>query len=297
MKHSKKPKEIGRRYKKMNKKILLIILFVFFFINYSFSEILKNNEAHEKYLYPIVRVTVGQTGGSGTIIYSKNNNKKTSTYILTNHHVIDDAIKIEDLWDSNLRKNIKVENRNIVYVEIFKYKDMGTPIGTMKLESDIIIYNNKEDMGLLKLRLTEPIKYIASLPKEDEVNDYNLFDETIAVGCSLGFPPISTPGIVTRKNFQIDSFPYHMSTSQIIYGNSGGAVFLASGKLIGIPSLIPIAGWGSPITHMGLFIPIERIYKWLKKEGFDFIFDINKDEETSLKAREERIKKERKEFD
>jgi len=279
----------------MKKKIMAIILMTGSLFLGSFAwggSLMKGKDAHEKYLYPIVRVTTDVSGGSGTIIFSKEVDGKFSTYILTNHHVISEAIKIEEKWDSNLGKNIKAERRSIVYVEIFKYKDLGTPVGTMKVESDLVLYNEMNDVAILKLRLTEPMPHVAIIPTKNKLNDYNLFDETVAVGCSLGFPPVATPGIITRKDFQIDSLPYHMSTSQIIYGNSGGAMFLAeSGQLMGIPSRVPVVGWGTPITHMGLFIPMDRIYKWLEEENYDFIFDTTKTEKECLKLREEKIKK------
>ena len=81
-----------------------------------------------------------------------------------------------------------------------------------------------------------------------------------------------------------------MSSSQIIYGNSGGAMFLAeTGELIGIPSLVPVVGWGMAVTHMGLFIPVERIYDWLKEEHYDFIYDSEKNEKKCLETREKEI--------
>lgn len=281
------------------RKLIFIVLLILAILSFSIllqytnsHAIMRGKEAHEKYLYPIVRITIANIGGSGTIIYSKEIDGKFSTYILTNHHVISGAVKIEEKWDSNLGKNVKIEQRSIVYVEIFKYKDLGIPVGTMKVESDLVLYNDISDIALLKLRLTEQMFHVVILPAKDKVDNFNLFDETIAVGCSLLFPPISTPGIINRKNFQVESLPYHISTSQIIYGNSGGAMFLAeSGQLIGIPSLLPVVGWGTPITHMGLFIPIDRIYEWLEKEDYDFIFDSTKKEKDCLKLREEKIKK------
>jgi len=253
---------------------------------------MQGKEAHEKYLYPIVRITTGNSGGSGTIVYSRPEEGKVSTYILTNYHVIADIVKVEEKWDPSLGKNVQVERRGIVYVEVFKYRDLGVPVGTMRVESDLVVYNEPHDLAVLKLRLAEQMPHVALLPKKEDTN-YHLFDETLAVGCSLLFPPIATPGIITRKNYQIDSLPYHMSTSQIIYGSSGGAMFLAkTGELIGISSRVPVIGWGTiPITHMGLFIPIDRIYKWLEKENYDFLFDSAKSEKKSLELREERIKK------
>lgn len=260
-------------------------------------------EAHEKYIYPVVRVSHGRWGGSGTIIYSKidtEQNWKYSTYILTNHHVISGAITIEEKWDSDLAKEIKKEKRSIVYVEIFKYRNLSTPVGTLKVEADIVLYNEDEDMALIKLRAEEQAQYVAKLmgggPDAGLDIAYNVMDETVAVGCSLGWPPLPTTGVITRKDYQVDSLPFDMSSSQIIYGNSGGAMFLAeTGELIGIPSLVAVIGWGTPIVHMGLFIGIERIYKWLEKEHYDFIYDLSKNEKDCLELREKEIEAKKKE--
>jgi len=260
-------------------------------------------EGHEKYIYPVVRVTVDRGGGSGTIVYSylEDQNKGASTftdvdikagkspyystYILTNYHVIDAAISITEEWDTDLQKNVSKEKRGIIYVEIFKYRDISTPIGTLKVEADIVLYNKDEDMALLKLRTEESAPCIADLLNKEDIDSVLVMDESIAVGCSLGFPPLPTVGVITRKNFQIQSFPYHMSSSQIIYGNSGGAMFNEAGQLIGIPALVPVLGWSTPITHMGLFIPISRIYDWLEIEHYDFIFDASLTEGESLERR------------
>ena len=269
-------------------------------------------EGHEKYIYPVVRVTVGPFGGSGTIVYSyledQNRGANTftdvdikagksayySTYVLTNYHVIYSAISIAEEWDTDLQKNIQKEKRGIVYVEIFKYRDISTPVGTLKVEADVVLYNKDEDMALLKLRTEESASYVANLLNKEDVDLLLVMDESIAVGCSLGFPPLPTVGVITRKNFQINSLPYHMSSSQIIYGNSGGAMFNEAGQLIGIPALVPVVGWGTPITHMGLFIPIERIYSWLENEHYDFIFDLNLMEKTCLETRENEIEAKKK---
>jgi len=254
-------------------------------------------EAHEKYIYPIVRVTQRFTGGSGTLVYSLASLDTPdiySTYVLTNYHVIANAITIKEEWDSNLQREVKKEKRGIVYVEIFKYRELSTPIGTLKVEAEIVLYNKDEDMALIKLKTEEKADYISILPKSGI--QYKVMDETIACGCSLGFPPLPTTGVITRLNFQINSLPYHMSSSQIIYGNSGGAMFLAeTGELIGIPSLVPVVGWGTVVTHMGLFIGIQRIYEWLERENYDFVYDDTRTEKECLEDREKDIEKKREE--
>lgn len=242
-------------------------------------------KAHEKYIYPMVNCN----GASGTIIYSKSDADNIySTYILTNYHVISGAIRIVSKWDSDLQKDAKTEKRSIIYVESFKYRDISTPIGTLKVEADIVLHSETEDLALVKLRSEEQYLYVAALLPWHK-NVY-VMDETVAVGCSLGWPPLPSVGTITRKNFQIDSLPYHMSSAQIIYGNSGGAMFLAdTGEFIGIPSKAAAYGWGLIATHMGLFIPIDRIYAWLEEEHYDFIYDDTQSEQECLEIREKEI--------
>ena len=149
-------------------------------------------------------------------------------------------------------------------------------------------------MALVKTRSERKVEYVATLYPRGNEKDIYTFDETVAVGCALGWPPIPTPGVLTRKGFQVASHEYWMSSSQIIYGNSDGAMFLrATGELIGIPALLPVVGWGTPISHMGLFIPVERIYDWFEKEHYDFIYDSRKTEKESLEIRQGELKAKR----
>lgn len=276
------------------KKIFLAVLIVCFLSGTAWAS-LTGLPAHEKYLYPVVRVSVDRGSGSGTIIYSDLvEDGKYSTYILTNHHVIASAIRITSEWDSDLGKEVKRESRSIVYVEVFKYRNLSTPVGTMKLEADVVIYNKAEDMAIVKIRLDDKMKYVATLPDKDKTEEYRVADESIASGCSLGHPPLISIGPITRLGLQVDSFPYDMSAAQIIFGNSGGAMFASDGTLIGVPSRVAMAGWSAAVTHMGLFIPIKRVYDWLEKEHYDFIFDPEKNEKTSLEIREKEIEAKKK---
>ena len=246
---------------------------------------------HERMIYPIVRVSAGQAVGSGTVIYSTGLvGGKLSTYILTNHHVISSEISISNVWDSGLKKDVKTERRGIVHVEIFKYRDLSTPVGTMKIEADIVAYTEREDMALLKLRFDDPVEHVATLPARDKVTEYRVLDEAIAAGCSLGWPPLVSKGQISRIGLQSDSLPYDMSSAQIIFGNSGGAMFTGEGIFIGIPSRIAAMGWTAVVPHMGLFIPVHRVFDWLASEHYDFVFDPTLTEKGCLEAREQEIK-------
>ena len=229
-------------------------------------------DGHKAYIYPVVRVTTNSGGGSGTVVCSRPVDGTYETYIITNNHVIASAILIKEEWDSVKKEDVKVERRSVVYVEIFAYRNVSEPTGTLKLEADILAYSEAEDLGLLKLRYDEQVTNIAKLPAPGLI--YNVLDESISVGCSLLFPPLPATGVITRKNLLLESLPFDMSSSQIIFGNSGGAMFLADGTWIGVPSRVAATGWmGSvPITHMGLFISFSRVYGWLEKEGYGFVF-------------------------
>ena len=279
----------------MKKYLFAFLVVCFLFTSSAALASLTGLAAHEKYLYPVVRVSAGNSTGSGTIVYSKDiGDGKHSTYVLTNHHVIASAIRITDEWDSDLGKEVKKEIRAIIYVEIFKYRNLSSPVGTMKLEADIVIYNKAEDMALVKIRLDDKMQYVATLPDKDKTEEYRVFDESIAVGCSLGWPTLPSIGIITRIGLQARSLPFDMSSAQIIFGNSGGAMFTAEGVLIGIPSMIASMGWSGVVSHMGLFIPIKRVYDWLEDEHYDFIFDPEKDEKMSLEIREKEIEEKKK---
>lgn len=275
----------------MKKKILIaIIATVFLSFGCIASAALSGKEAHERYIYPSVRVTVGYGGGSGTVVYSKEADGKYSTFVLTNHHVIAGAISVVDEWNTDLQKKIKKEKRSVVYVETFKYRNLSTPVGTMKVEADIVIYDKDGDMALLKLRMDDRVEYVAKLPAKADAENINVMDESIAVGCSLGFPTIPSVGVISRLNLQVNSLPFHMSSAQIIFGNSGGSMYKTDGTFIGIPSMVAVA-WRSAVTHMGLFIPVKRIYEWLEKQHYDFIYDSSKNEKESLELRKKELKK------
>jgi len=64
---------------------------------------------------------------------------------------------------------------------------------------------------------------------------------------------------------------------------------------IGIPSRIRVAILGfsaDAITHMGYFIPICRIYKWLRDNCYEYLWDAKVTKEKCDKARERKRERE-----
>ena len=138
--------------------------------------------------------------------------------------------------------------------------------------------------------------WVANLFPLDELDNVHIFDETYAVGASLGHPPVASNGMITYMDDEIDSYKYWMSSAPTIFGNSGGAVYRWSDsrkqyEYIGVPSRISIQPMGfsaDAITHMGYFIPIERVYKLLEENDYQFIYDESKSIEDCNKARDKK---------
>ncbi len=251
----------------------------------------------EEVLYPCVRVLAEKAGGSGTIIYSKQDDesKEYHTYVLTCHHVVEDAIKIKDEWDALLGRQAKKEFRSTVKVEFFKYRNGGRVARTESVDADIIAWNKQHDVSLLKLRMDDKPPYVAKLYPKNLTKGIQLFDSVCAVGCALLHSPIVTSGIITSMSDEIDDLSYWMSDAQIIFGNSGGAVLHKNERgyeFIGIPSRVSVYGWGAAVTHLGYFSDIERIYKWLDQEYYQFLYDESYTAKQCEKLREEKRERE-----
>tara|TARA_Y100000310_G_C20681345_1_gene816134 strand:- start:1535 stop:2368 length:834 start_codon:yes stop_codon:yes gene_type:complete len=266
-------------------------------------------QKHEEMFYPTVRVRTKKAGGSGTVIYSNKNKGEVYTYVITNHHVIEDCIKVDKKWNPVLKKKIDTETLDTVFVEFFKYNNYSHCIGSFVVEADIVAYSEVDggqDWSLLRVRDKESVcEWTANLFPIENLDDVHIFDEVFAVGASLGHPPIASYGLVTYMDDEIDHYKYWMSSAPTIFGNSGGAVYRWSTprktyEYIGIPSRISIQSMGfsaDAITHMGYFIPIDRIYSLLEKNDYQFIYDDNFSMEQCEKARDKKQEKKKEQAD
>lgn len=245
---------------------------------------------HEDILYPCVRVRAGDHGGSGTVIYSKPTGKgEWETYVLTCQHVVEGAVHIREKWDSLLGRSRKIEDRDLLKVEFFHYEFGSRAIGTHGVEAQLVLHDKDHDIALLRLRqATEGVPHVAKLFPKARAKEIQLLDRCFAVGCALLHSPIVTEGRITSLSDHIEGMTYWMSDAQIIFGNSGGAIFHGErNEFIGIPARIAIAGWSDPVTHMGYFGDIERIYGLLDTWCYQFLYDPEVSAEDCAKKREQ----------
>jgi len=254
-------------------------------------------DLHESILYPVVRVRTEKAGGSGTIIYSEPNPKNKEeyqTFVMTCAHVVEDAITVKKEWDSYLRKNIEKEFKKLVQVEIFDYVFMSTVNSSNAYKAEIVAYDKAQDIAILKLQSPKQCSYIAKIIPKEEIKDVKLFTPAYASGCSLGHEPFANLGQITYLTEEIDNKLYWMTNCSSIFGNSGGAIFLAeSGHQVGITARITglQLGFGQDIiTWMGFSVAPQRIYEFFEEQDLRFLFDDKDTYEKSMKRREKKQK-------
>lgn len=250
------------------------------------------NRRHRELMLPVVRVRTEKALGSGTVIYSQGNGEKGySTFVLTNEHVVDNLIAIEKRWSNLLQREVKKDVLGIPECEFFEYAWEQRAVGARAVQADIMAYDKEEDLALLKLRSTSPVASVAKLFPQHEENTLRATMPVFAVGAGLGETPVITEGMLSSFGQIIDRREFWMNTGPAIYGNSGGALFLAeTHELIGVPSRLAVT-WSQAIPHLQYAIPITRIYGFLADQRFRFIYDPNFTEAGEAKERE-RIRRE-----
>jgi S1-C subfamily serine protease len=261
---------------------------------------------HEKMLYPVVRVRTEKAGGSGTIIYSKEKPHESKeegyeSYILTNCHVVDDNIKVEKKWSTLLKRKVETDILSDCTVELFNFEYGSWESGHSAFKAEIMCYEKDMDLALLKIKSEKKFEFVGDMfPKDEQKKRLRMFMDLYAVGCGMGHAPLVTSGQLTGFTDIIDNHPYWLSTAPTIYGNSGGAVFLADTmEFVGIPSRIAvnIAGFSADaITHMSYFIPIPSIYKFLEDQVFMFIYDSNYTSNKCAQIRKEKRERDEKQM-
>jgi len=254
---------------------------------------------HEDMIYPTVRVRAEGVGGSGLIIYSKpapTNENKYETYVFTCNHVIEKAIKFIEKWSPLAGRKITVEDRIEVQVEVFKYEGVSRLVGGTTYQAEIMAWDKQSDIALLKIKSSEKLPYVAKLYPKGKEEEILLGTPSIAVGCSLGHEPIICYGNITSKHDRHENKEYWMSTANTIFGNSGGAEFLAdTHEYVGITAMVSGVQLGFSvdiITWMGFFVPITTIYEFLEEQIFQFIYDLAYTSDQCAEMREKKRKEE-----
>ena len=173
-----------------------------------------------------------RSAGSGVIVDSKKG------YVLTNHHVIENADQIEVVLDDDRSLQATVVG-----------SDPGTDIAVLLLED----YDNLVDMPL-------------GDSEELQVGDF-----VVAIGNPFGLQHTVTSGIVSalgRHGISRDGYEDFIQTDASINpGNSGGALINLKGELVGINSAIFSSSGGN--IGIGFAIPV-NIAKAIMEQILEF---------------------------
>ena len=241
-------------------------------------------QQHEEMLYPTVLVAVGTGSGSGTVIFSERIEGEYMSLVLTNWHVVASAVQVSEEWDPQKKQKVEKETRRPVKIEIFEYNNYSTSIGTTGRTAQIVGYDKKRDLALLRIDDRErPLEHVATLYPEDMDDGPWIFQKAFAVGAGLGKPPFPTQGLLS--GFAKDSYgnDLFLASAPIIFGNSGGSGYVLSPRgtyeLIGVPSMVSAYGWCSVVSHMGWWRPITEIREFLRANKYGFVLGDPPEEE------------------
>lgn len=266
-----------------------VLSVLFLMVNTTFADEFSTKQKVEQLLLPAVRVLSGSGGGSGTVIYSEDREGDGTyeTFILTNHHVIDNLVNITRKWDNLRQKYYTIEDNELAEVELFSYSNGGQTVTRTPVKAEIVAWNRDEDIAILRLVHPFKLAHVAKLLPVD--HKLGLFQVVYAVGCPLLVDPVFTKGEITDLDFTIEKKRYIATSADIIWGNSGGALYVQFEDgffLAGVPSRVAIAGYQA-VTNMGYSIAPERIKRFILDQKLDFLLDSSKTPTECLKVRED----------
>jgi len=237
-------------------------------------------------LYPSVMVDVGSGQGSGTVIYSGwRDDGEAWTMILTNHHVINTAVKLVEEFDPKKGEEVKREHRRPVKIRFWSYNQFSSAIGTSGRTAHIVAWDKHRDLALLRVDDKEKVYENVAILWPENVDGPFVFQDSWAVGSGLGNPPYPTEGLLSSTTAKDrDGYSLYQSSSPIIFGNSGGSLYVYSDlrgnyELIGVPSMVSAVGWGNPVSHMGWSRPIDEIRAMLRENDLGWVIGDAPDED------------------
>ncbi len=173
-----------------------------------------------------------ETEGSGSGFIIGQNKKEL--LIVTNNHVINDASKIEIVFNDGTKANGSLRGSNMV-----------VDIAVVCVSFDDLTQETKDHIKIATI---------------GNSNNVQLGDLAIAIGNALGYGQSVTVGYISAINREVEIEGRNMELMQtdaaINPGNSGGALLNTRGEVIGINTVKLI---GNEIEGIGYAIPISEV--------------------------------------
>ena len=253
-------------------------------------------DVHEQILYPVTRGRASDSGGSGVLVYSKEDSKHPGEFIniaLTCEHVIAKNVTVKDEWDTVLKREVKRDVTSEVAIEMFDY-DNSEVISANSIKADIIAYDKNHDIAAVRLHSKKQMPYVANVIPKDAIACLQIADPVWVSGCSLLHDPFPNAGTITYLREMIDQKAYIMQNAPSIFGNSGGGLFHGvTGDLLGLTSRITVTqlGFGMDVqSWMGFSTHPDRLYEFFEHQELQFLYDDNDDYYGAMERRTNRRK-------
>lgn len=201
---------------------------------------------------PTVQLAGVATVGSGVLLASRpleDDPSKYSTLLLTSWHVV------RDIRADSLEGNCPIP----VFVRSVDGEKR-------EFTATLVAHDVALDAALLSLDTTERMETGALLPTRTRLEEIQVFEGVVAVGCPLGNDPIPSLGHLTDLHHKVGNERFWMISAPTYIGNSGGGIYSeGSHELLGIFSKIYTHGAIRPtvIPHMGLVTPVGEFYGWI----------------------------------
>lgn len=216
-------------------------------------------------IQPTVQLRGNGTVGSAVVVYSGPfaegaSPERYCNLALTAFHVVAEVLG----------------NRLEREIDAVKLFSPGADQETGVLTARLIAYDKAKDIALLSLGTEIRLPGCAHLQDDALLGELDIFSQACAVGCPLGSNPVATMGQITAVDKEVDGETFWMINAPTYFGNSGGGVYsVPDCNLIGIFSMIYTYGKAKPrlVPHMGLFLPLGTIRRWLDNEGLGFVHE------------------------
>lgn len=190
------------------------------------------------------------------------------TYIITNYHVVYNAAANTDNGDSNIARALHcyLYGSEGGYSFTKRYDAQGYPIveyGSGALACEYVGGSATADLVLLRVSTEELRRINAGAVAVQFAEDYRVGKTAIVIGNAEGLGTSVTEGIVSvdRENVSLSDVDGVTRTYQLMRvdaaaygGNSGGGVFDAEGKLIGI-----LNSGSREAQNINFAIPVETV--------------------------------------
>ncbi len=177
----------------------------------------------------------GQSCGTGTIIDSR----EGWALVLTCGHIFRDS-----------------QGKGRIEVDLFGPNAPGPT------EAELVSYDIKRDIGLLRLKTSAPVNVARVAPPSRQIA---VGEPVINVGCNNGNSPTARRTRISSKNKYLG--PSNLQAGGLpVEGRSGGGLFSADGQVIGV------CNCADPKDNEGLYAAGEVIRAELDRAGLSFVF-------------------------